>query len=108
MANGGGPGWVQVAFDELGVREYPGPTYNPRVVEYSATTNLEANDDETSWCSAFVNWCMLRAGDAGTNGASARSWLNYGVPLNAPQLGSIVVLWRESPESWKGHVGFFF
>jgi uncharacterized protein (TIGR02594 family) len=107
VASGEAPPWVNVAHGELGQRDYPGPQYNPRVVEYLATTDQAVNDDETSWCSAFVNWCMIRSGQPGTNNAAARSWLTYGQALSAPRPGCIVVLWRESPQSWKGHVGFF-
>jgi uncharacterized protein (TIGR02594 family) len=99
--------WIAVARGELGQRDYPGPRYNPRVVEYLNTTGLQGNDDETSWCSAFVNWCMLQARQRGTNNAAAKSWLTYGQALGSPRPGCIVVLWRESPSSWKGHVGFF-
>lgn len=69
--------WFAVARGELGQRDYPGPRHNPRVVEYFNTTSLQANNDETSWCSAFVNWCMLQARQRGTNNAAARSWLAY-------------------------------
>jgi len=70
--------WVAIAHGELGQRDYPGPRYNPRVVEYLNTTGLQGNKDETSWCSAFVNWCMVQARQRGTNNAAARSWLAYG------------------------------
>jgi uncharacterized protein (TIGR02594 family) len=76
-------------------------------LEYLKTTGQQTNADETSWCSAFVNWCMRQAGKPGTNNAAARSWLSYGQALGNPRPGCIVVLWRESPSSWKGHVGFF-
>jgi uncharacterized protein (TIGR02594 family) len=99
--------WVGIARGELGQRDYPGPRHNPRVIEYLNTTGYQANNDETSWCSAFVNWCMLKASQRGTNNAAARSWLTYGQALGSPRPGCVVVLWRESPSSWKGHVGFF-
>ena len=99
--------WIAVARGELGQRDYPGPRYNPRVVEYLNTTGLQGNEDETSWCSAFVNWCMVKSRQRGTNNAAAKSWLSYGQTLGSPRPGCIVVLWRESPSSWKGHVGFF-
>jgi uncharacterized protein (TIGR02594 family) len=100
--------WVTVARGELGQRDYPGPFHNnPRILEYLKTTGQQTNADETSWCSAFVNWCMRQAGKPGTNNAAARSWLSYGQALGNPRPGCIVVLWRESPSSWKGHVGFF-
>jgi uncharacterized protein (TIGR02594 family) len=101
------PPWIDIARGELGVRDIPGPQYNPRVLQYLNTTGHDANDDETSWCSAFVNWTMIQAQFPGTNNAAARSWLDYGRSLPAARPGCIVVLWRESPTSWKGHVGFF-
>lgn len=67
----------------------------------------EDNNDETSWCSAFVNWTLAQNAIRGTNNAAARSWLNFGQRIVEPQPGCIVILWRESPQSWKGHVGFF-
>lgn len=38
---------------------------------------------------------------------NARSWLLVGEEIVDPKLGDIVVFWRESLESWKGHVGIF-
>lgn len=107
-ATGPNAPWVAIARGELGQRDYPGPTHNnPRILEYLRTTGQQTNADETSWCSAFVNWCMKQSGRSGTNNAAARSWLTYGQALASPIPGTIVVLWRESPSSWKGHVGFF-
>ncbi|MDB5651379.1 MAG: hypothetical protein JWL62_2899 [Hyphomicrobiales bacterium] len=101
------PPWLGIAKRELGVRDTPGPSYHPRVLEYLHTTHMDANDDETSWSSAFVNWCLMQAGFSGTGNAVARSWLTFGSPLPEPRPGCIVVLWRGDPSSWKGHVGFF-
>jgi len=46
-------------------------------------------------------------GITGTGSALARSWLDWGVALQNPVYGCIVVLTRDVPESWKGHVGFY-
>src|SRR3990170_1305898 len=48
--------WISLARGELGQRDYPGPRYNPRVVEYLNTTGLQGNDDETSWCKGHVGF----------------------------------------------------
>jgi uncharacterized protein (TIGR02594 family) len=100
--------WMAIAEAELsaGVREIPGPEDNPRILEYQRATALGATDDETPWCSAFVNWCMMQAGIARTNSAAARSWLTWGTSLAAPRLGCVTVLSR-STDPTKGHVGFF-
>ena len=103
-----GPRWLDLAWDELGVAEIPGQADNPRIVEYHQSTSLLSQDDEVAWCSAFVNWCFATVDMAHTNKANARSWMNWGVGVapTDPPIGSVVVLWRESRESWKGHVGF--
>lgn len=109
LAGGEGPKWYQIAMREMetGVDEVPGPEgHNPRIVEYHQATSLKATDDETPWCSAFVNWCMLKAGVPRTNSAAARSWLRWGQNLDAPRTGCVVVFSRLSNPS-SGHVAFF-
>ncbi|MGE5249518.1 MAG: TIGR02594 family protein [Bacteroidota bacterium] len=100
--------WMRIARQEMGVRETPGAGNNPRVVEYlKATSNLGAaarSRDETPWCSAFVNWCLKQAGIEGTRSALARSWLDWGEPVQTPRPGCIVVFSRERIF---GHVGFY-
>ena len=98
---------MPIAEAELGVTEIGGSSHNARIVEYHQATSLGATSDETSWCSSFANWAMKSAGMTGTNMANARSWLNWGQPVDTPQYGTVVVFWRESQNSWKGHVGFF-
>lgn len=99
--------WLPIARRELGTREIRGTEHNPRVLEYHATTGLSADDDETPWCSSFVNWCIEEAGLKGTNSARARSWETWGVEIDEPVEGCIAVLWRGSPDSRKGHVAFY-
>ena len=101
------PSWLTIANLELGTEEVPGPDDNPRIVEYHESCDDTVSDDEVAWCSSFVNWCMEKAGHTGTRSRSARSWLKWGVPLNEALYGCVVVLWRSSPDSWKGHVGFW-
>jgi uncharacterized protein (TIGR02594 family) len=102
--------WMEVALNEFYTSELAGHNRNnPRILEYHSASRGHATDDETSWCSSFVNWVMREIGVQGTGRANARSWRNWGnpIPLAAPQYGAVTVLWRESPSSWKGHVGFF-
>jgi uncharacterized protein (TIGR02594 family) len=109
LADGDGPFWYNIALREMhtGVDEMPGPeSHNPRIVEYHQATSLKATDDETPWCSSFVNWCMLKAGQKRTKSAMARSWLSWGTALEEPRTGSIVVFSRP-PKPTSGHVAFF-
>jgi uncharacterized protein (TIGR02594 family) len=99
--------WFDIAMQELGVAELQGEASNPRVVEYLQSTNLPAPlnaNDATPWCSAFVNYCVEKAGFEGTNSAGARSWLNWGRATDQPPVGAIVVFERGDPPS--GHVAF--
>jgi uncharacterized protein (TIGR02594 family) len=98
---------MRAAGAELGVRTFAAGQSNPRITQYHADTNISGYDDKASWCSSFVNWSLGQVGITGTQSALARSWLNWGVPLNEPVFGCIAVLSRDDPASWKGHVGFF-
>ena len=102
------PPWLPIARRELGTAEVPGDLDNPRILEYLRTVlpGTSSLHDETSWCSAYVNWCMIEANLAGTANAAAKSWLRWGVGLGCPVYGCVTVLWRDSRKSWKGHVGF--
>jgi len=100
--------WFDIAVEELGTGEVAGAGDNPRVVEYLRSTNLGrdmASNDETPWCSAFVNFCVEKAGFAGTDSASARSWLNWGRATDTPATGCVAVFKRGDPPS--GHAAFY-
>ena len=99
--------WMTVARGEIGVRAFGPGESNPRIVAYHANTSIDGYDDKASWCSSFVNWSLAEVGITGTRSALARSWLEWGEPLSAPVPGCITVLYRDDPNSWKGHVGFF-
>lgn len=99
--------WLEIAKKEIGVKEIAGKENNPRIIEYAQTTTLKAQDDETSWCSSFVNWCMKQAKIKGTGSAAARSWLTWGKSISTPQIGCVVVFWRNDPKSSSGHVAFY-
>ena len=105
------PPWYPIAKKEkaAGVARTPGSGDNPAVVKYLKSTNLgkPANqNDETPWCSAFVNWCVEQSGEDGTNSAAARQWMHWGRKLKSPTKGCVVVLWRGSKSGTQGHVGF--
>jgi len=105
----GEPKWLEIARGEMksGVAEIAGRKDNKRILDYHATTTLQATDDEVPWCSSFVNWCLKEASIPGTNSAAARSWLKWGTKLTSPEIGCVVVFWRNKPSSWQGHVGFY-
>jgi uncharacterized protein (TIGR02594 family) len=99
---------LKIAFNELGTEEFAGDQHNPEVLKYAKETGIKGiTSDEVAWCSTFVNWVAKKTGLQFSGKANARSWLNIGAKVSEPEPGDIVVFWRESPESWKGHVGFF-
>ena len=99
---------LKIAFNELGTEEIAGEKHNPEVLKYAKDTKIAGiTTDEVAWCSTFVNWVAWKAGLQYSGKANARSWLNVGTKVTVPEPGDVVVFWRESPQSWKGHVGFF-
>lgn len=100
---------INIALAQYGTKEITGAQDNPEVLKYFNEIGFDGAKlkDETSWCSAFVNWVALKAGVAKSNNLTARSWLKVGQKVSKPELGDIVVFWRESKTSWKGHVGIF-
>jgi uncharacterized protein (TIGR02594 family) len=105
-----GKSWLEIAEGELNTHEDSRPgKHTLRILDYHATTRLQATTDETPWCSSFVNWVVIQSGRKGTNNALARSWLEWGTPVE-PKPGCIIVLKRNAsakPVQGSGyHVGF--
>ena len=99
---------MAIALNEIGVTEVPGGKHNPRILEYFAEIGHEwVDDDETAWCAAFANYVLKMAGINGSGKLNARSFLDVGHETKTPAIGDLVVFWRESPKSWKGHIAFF-
>ena len=66
----------------------------------------------TEWCAAFINAVLHESGIQGSESVSdyplmARSFLTWGVGVEEPMLGDIVVFPRGNV-GWQGHVGFYF
>lgn len=99
---------LKLAFEELGTKEIPGAAHEPRILHYAKDSGIEGvQDDETAWCSIFVNWICKELDLPRSNKVTARSWVNVGTTVRDPRPGDVVVFWREHINSWKGHVGFF-
>ena len=100
---------IELAFSQFGIKETVGEIDNPEVMKYFREIGFGGAGikDETAWCSAFANWVAEASCLESSGALNARSWLTVGSPVEMPQLGDIVVFWRESKESWKGHVGFY-
>ena len=106
-------GVFQTACAEYGTEEYSGDRSNPRIVEYNQYVNdlsrAEKSTDKTAWCSCFVNWVLDQNDIEGTASASARSFVEWGVPVDlaVAQKGDIIVLSR-GRNPYHGHVTFYY
>jgi uncharacterized protein (TIGR02594 family) len=62
---------LKLAIAELGQKEISGPQDNPTIVNYAKEAGFAwVDDDETPWCSIFVNWVANKAGLKGSNKAT--------------------------------------
>jgi len=66
----------------------------------------------TEWCAAFVNAVLKESNMTNLHDINhvaplmARSFLDWGEPVDIPQPGDVVVFPRGN-SNWKGHVGFY-
>ncbi len=97
------PPWLRKARREVGVAEVPGAQANPRIVEYFKCVTYHATSDEIPWCAAFVSAMLEWSGVESTKSAAAKSYLTWGVPVEKPTAGSIVVTERQGGY----HVGLY-
>lgn len=99
---------LEMALTQYGKRGILGIGENPVILEYFSQIGHEwVKDDDTAWCAAFLNWCLIKTGLPQTGSLLARSFLRYGKKTSTPKLGDLVILWRVTKESNFGHVGFF-
>ena len=95
------------AYEEFGVAEVPGYGNNPRILEYFKVVEGNHKHDSIEWCAAGLNFALNQVGYVGTGSAVARKFNGWGVKIDEPEKGCVAVLWRESRNSWKGHVTLF-
>lgn len=98
----------EIAKTYIGTVEGPGPENNPVVMDMYASVGHDwVEHDSVAWCAAFVGHCLEGAGLRSTRKLTARSYLNWGVPVatHDAQPGDIAVIPRGS-SSWQGHVFF--
>lgn len=98
------PPWLVVAHAELGVKEIPGPAAHPRILAYKQHTTLKSTSDEVAWCSDFACFSFESVGIRSTRNAMALSWKDWGIPLEVPIVGAVLVF---DHGGGKGHVTFF-
>lgn len=98
------PRWLALARESLGVREIPGPEHSPVIMGWLHRLRSWVRDDETPWCGLFVAAMLDQAGHKlPREYLRARAWLEWGVDVQRPYYGSVIVLSRGPA---MGHVGF--
>ena len=101
------PAWMPLAKADLGLKEIVGRVHEAKVVQYFADVGHSwVTDDETAWCAAFVGSALERAGFHSTRALNARSYLEWGMLLEKPVPGCIVVF-KRGDSAWQGHVAFY-
>ena len=84
------------AMEFYGLQENPGEQHNPAILQFfKEIGHAWVKDDETAWCSAFINWIALKCDCERSGKLDARSWLNTGRETKNPKQGDIVVFCRE-------------
>ena len=99
---------IVIAQSYIGLSEGPGPADNPAIMDMYASVGHDwVEHDTVAWCAAFVGHCLERAGIRSTRKLTARSYLNWGIPVEIAdaQQGDICVIPR-GRSSWQGHVFF--
>ena len=86
----------------IGVRERRGDEHHPDILRWHATTSLGdwlRSQDETAWCSSWMNACFdeTYGRGTGTGSALARSWIRWGskVDLRDWRAGDVMVIKRK-------------
>lgn len=96
------PKWIVEARRHMGITEVVGANHNPVILGFWKRIKLKFLTDEIPWCMGFVMAMMGLAGYETIPTAWARDGLKYGVKLDKPAYGCIVVFARGSG----GHIGF--
>lgn len=93
---------------EIGTRKIEGEKSNPKVLNYfRSIVGLNVDNDEIAWCSAFLNYICKEVGLPTSDSLMARSWLKIGQAINNPEMGDIVIFWRDKIDGPLGHVGIY-
>lgn len=97
------PKYLTIARSLIGTREIIGKQHNGIIISWLKKLNAWWLEDETAWCGTFVAHCLKEAGhDIPKHWYRAKAYLDYGVNIDRPCVGCIVVFNRTGG----GHVGF--
>lgn len=101
--------WFEEARSLVGTKEVLGSRDNPVILDWAENLDIKYPGDEVPWCGLFIAHCIgatLPQEVLPRNPLGARQWEKFG-DKTTPRFGAVMVFWRESPTSGKGHVGFY-
>ena len=93
----------------MGTAEVRGSGNNPIIMDWATSLDVNYPGDEVAWCGLFVAHCIgstLPQEVLPRNPLGARQWEQFGDATN-PRVGAVMVFWRVSLASGKGHVGLY-
>jgi uncharacterized protein (TIGR02594 family) len=97
------PQWLRLARDDLDVNELPGKATSPVIRRWLIELKAWWEDDATPWCGVAVAAWMRSCGlMLPKHWYRAKGWLDWGLALDEPVVGCVVVYERKGG----GHVGF--
>jgi uncharacterized protein (TIGR02594 family) len=96
------PAWIAEARKHIGLAEIPGPKNNATIAGWLARLHAWWSDDATPWCGVYVAAVLEPYFPLPKHWYRARAWLEWGVKLEHPEVGCVVVFERGAA----GHVGF--
>ena len=102
--------WYTLAWRKLGQHEAIHNSKLSRFLRFDG--NTLGDPSRQPWCGDFVETCIaitLPDETLPSTPYAAQSWAAFGddITEQGPRLGAVLVFWRGSPTSWKGHVGFY-
>lgn len=99
--------WLNLAYRKKGLHE---KHHNSALRKFLRLGKGTIGDPaKIPWCGDFVETCIAVAlpnEPIPANPYAAINWLKFGKGTQAKP-GAVLVFWRGSPSSWKGHVGFY-
>lgn len=102
--------WYEEALRLIGTKEDESYRSNPEILQWAKKLNIDYRTDDIPWCGLFVAHCIgatLPDEELPSHPLAARSWAKFGGPSEAMR-GAVLVFWRDSKASGRGHVGFYY
>lgn len=99
---------IATALTQLYVREGAGATNNLTILQFAKDCGFtNYTNDSIAWCALFVNWVLWKCGCERSKSLLARDFLKVTGAVPTPEVGDVMVFWRDKPDSIFGHVAFF-